>query len=492
MSIVLKVISGPSSGKEFVFDEPDIFLFGRDLECHYCLTDDKLVSRHHFMLNIDPPFIHLMDLGSLNGTYVNNEKIGGRDSQEPVNIDIAKQRAQSKQLYNNDIIKVGKTEIKVFIQPDSIEVSEDEKSSSINKIENILTSKNGDICYQCNNQIQNDEDFYTIMGGKVLCNECRTKLGTNFGIIKDQYEDNHIHLKNKNQKYNNVNNYFESLFSKKSNGQVVLPQIEGYDFLSELGRGGFGRVYLVNRVKDNKKLALKLMIANKKQVKQREKDLFQQEMENCRSLRHINIVGFEDYGFFDDLAYFTMEYCGGGCMGEFLTKNNGCLELEKALVYMVQVLDALEFIHNNKFVHRDLKPDNILLDESFKYAKIADLGLAKSLRKSVVNIPINFAGTPHYMPKEQVTHYKVLNAASDVFSIGATFYKMLTGEYVYDFTGCKDPMQAIMSGKTIPINNRKWMIPKSIADVIDKSISVEVKDRYKNASEMKIALHKAI
>lgn len=476
MGILLRVIDGPMTGKEFKFDGPDIFLFGRDKECHCCLPNDSFISRHQFILEVNPPECILKDLGSLNGTYVNEVKHGGRNSTDPLEIEEAQKRAREVELKNKDIINVGKTRIEVIVEKE------------------LLKSVN---CVKCNADIAADQkDYYIYIGGTYLCKNCRESQSEtkneNYTNLITQMEECSSKSKSND---NLLDEMLLMLYGQAAPGKKRLPQIPGYDFIKELGKGGFGKVYLVKRERDKKELAMKLMLAKKKEVREKDIALFRQEMSNCMKLCHGNIVEFEEQDYINGMFYFTMEYCGGGSVGSLLRKNKGIVSVEEAVRYILQVLEGLSFIHNNNYVHRDLKPDNILLDKQLKVAKIADLGLARNFRDSGLggfSVPINFAGTPHYMPKEQVTDFKNVTPASDVFSIGATFYKMITGWHVYDFEGIKDPIMAILRERIVPVRRRKWMLPKSIADVIDVAISPNLKDRYKNAEEMKKALEDAI
>ncbi|MEN8907485.1 MAG: FHA domain-containing serine/threonine-protein kinase [Clostridiales bacterium] len=482
MSILLKVIDGPMIGEEFKFDEPDIFLFGRDKECHCCLPNDSFISRHHFLLEVNPPECRLKDLGSLNGTFVNDEKHGGRKRLSPIKLEEAQKAAREIELKNGDMINVGKTRIQVVVEKELLRPVK---------------------CVKCSAQIPaHEKDYYIYIGGTYLCRNCREdKSNEQKKTSKSSTDINKNvfgHLRNgKNEKSNDIllDEMIALLFGQNTSGKKAIPQIPGYDFVNELGRGGFGKVYLVKRQRDHKELAMKLMLAKKKEVREKDIALFRQEMSNCMKLCHDNIVAFEEQNYINGIFYFTMEYCGGGPMSRLIAKKGGYLDVDEALPYMFQVLDGLSFIHKNNYVHRDLKPDNILLDKNYKIAKIADLGLAKNFQKTGLSgftVPINFAGTPHYMPKEQVTDFKNVTPTSDVFSIGATFYRILTGEYVYNFKGVKDPIVAILRERIVPIRERKWMIPKSIADVIDKAISPNYKERYKDAEEMKKALEKSI
>jgi serine/threonine protein kinase len=128
-------------------------------------------------------------------------------------------------------------------------------------------------------------------------------------------------------------------------------------------------------------------------------------------------------------------------------------------------------------------------------AKIADLGLAKSFTAaglSGMTITGHFAGTYQYMAREQLTQFKFVQPASDIWSIGATFYHALTGRLPHDFPPGKDPAKVVLQDAVVPIRQREASIPKPVAEVIDRSLAIQPADRYINAGEMKKALAAAL
>lgn len=136
-----------------------------------------------------------------------------------------------------------------------------------------------------------------------------------------------------------------------------------------------------------------------------------------------------------------------------------------------------------------MKPSNILLTgtPTSPVAKIADLGLAKNFDKagfSGMTVTGAFAGTPLFMPKEQVTNFKYVKPVTDVWSAGATFYSMLTGQLPRDFPPGCDPLQIILRGEIIPIGKRDPRIPRGLAAVLDKAIQANPKARFQDAAEM--------
>jgi eukaryotic-like serine/threonine-protein kinase len=143
-------------------------------------------------------------------------------------------------------------------------------------------------------------------------------------------------------------------------------------------------------------------------------------------------------------------------------------------------------------VHRDIKPENVLLvDAEMTTAKLADFGLAKSFEQaglSGLTATGAVGGTLYFMPREQITHFRVLRPASDVWAVGATLYHMLTLSYPREFVPGADPLQVILQGATVPIRRREPAIPAALAEVIDRAVDDDLARRYATAAEFRDAL----
>lgn len=281
----------------------------------------------------------------------------------------------------------------------------------------------------------------------------------------------------------------------KRNGEPV-PSIEGYDVVHQLGAGGCGAVYLALRKSDGLRVAVKVLLA-RVATQEKSKKKFLQEMELLSSLRHPNIVSFFDQGSVGGAFYFVMEFCDAGSLADLIKRRGGKVPLDEAKPIMLQALDGLAFAHARGVVHRDLKPGNILLvgRKVDRKAKVSDFGLAKSFEQaglSGLTLTGTFAGTPYYMPREQVVNFKHVKPVSDVWSIAATFYSLLTGWLPRDFPEGKDPLLVVLDGDVIPIRKRDASIPKALAAAIDHALAVNQKIRFQDATEFRDALAKAV
>jgi serine/threonine protein kinase len=269
--------------------------------------------------------------------------------------------------------------------------------------------------------------------------------------------------------------------------------IAGYELGRVLGRGGMGAVHLATRRSDGAAVAVKLMLPHVV-VDPAAREAFLREIEVTRSLRHPRIVELYDFGYEGEGFFFAMEYCPGGSALTLLRERGGRLDLETGLRLARDVLGGLAFAHDGGFVHRDVKPDNLLLAADGS-ARVTDFGLAKSFEQagfSGMTATGTVAGTPYFMPREQLTSFRQLRPASDVWSLGATLYYLLTGRHVRQFETGKDPIAVILRGGIVPIRDRDHALPEALARVIDRAIADEVEDRYKNAGEMHAALLAAV
>ena len=450
-SVHLSVTAGPMKGKAFEFEEHDTFLFGRLEECHCRLPDDGQVSRRHFIVEVNPPDARIRDFGSLNGTHVNEKKIGSREKGETPEQG-QKRKYPEVDLKDGDVIKVGQTVLTVTIEADK--------------------ATGPALCARCGKDVA--EEMGGRRQGSYICLACRQSIEMDPAQI-----------------------LMEMLAKVEGKGKPKegLPVIAGYRIKRRIDVGGFGAVYLAERETDKHPVAIKVMLA-RVAVDEDARRKFTQEIELLKNLRHPHIVTVLDSGSAGSAFYFVMEYCQGGSVADYMEANGGRLAPSVAMPIMLQALEGLAFAHSKGVVHRDLKPQNILLSGTFAQptAKLADMGLAKNFDKagfSGMTVTGAFAGTPVFMPKEQLTNFKYVKPVTDVWSMGATFYNMLSGDTPRDFPRGCDPMEVILRGEIVPLSKRAPGIPKGISAVLDKAIQASPKERFVDAREMLAALRKA-
>jgi serine/threonine protein kinase len=218
-------------------------------------------------------------------------------------------------------------------------------------------------------------------------------------------------------------------------------------------------------------------------------------------------------GCFRGTFFFTLEYCEGGSVADLLKKRGAPLPVEKATKIALQALDGLAYAHQvvlpavklaggetttgRGLVHRDLKPHNLFLargSEKF-VTKIGDYGLAKAFDLSGLSgltATGATAGTPRFMPRQQLLEYKYAKPDVDVWALAASLYYMLTLQPPRDFRSGRDPWQVVLQTNAVPIRQRLPDIPARLAAVIDEALIDDPEIRFKAASEFRAALKEAL
>ncbi len=405
----LEVVSGPIQGRRFEFDAHDTFIFGRAPDCHAELSErDGTASRHHFLLEVNPPAARLRDLGSLNGTWVNGTRHGGRG--QLTLEEAAHKRWPEVDVRDGDQIRVGATVFAVRIEGEGA-------------------------------------------GAYAAADVASSVL------------------------------------------PPPPPQVAGYAVGRLLGRGGTGAVYEARHPRDGTTVALKLL-RPEVVMDPHAREVFLREIEITARLRHPNIVTLLEHGCEGDLFFFAMEYCRGGSLAGWLLRHSDPLPPEAAVRVALLALDGLAVAHEQGYVHRDIKPENILLgDDSLGEVKVTDFGLAKSFQQaglSGMTATGAVGGTLHFMPREQLTNFRMLRPASDVWSMGATLYHMLTLSYPREFVPEMDPLQVILAGRQVPLRDREPGLPARLAAVVDRAVTDDLRVRYRSAAELRDALRGAL
>jgi hypothetical protein len=437
--VTLRVTAGPLNGRSFEFDAHDTFLFGRSPDCHAELSEsDTTASRHHFLLEVNPPSARLRDLGSLNGTHVNGVRYGGRRRHEAAGRAAPSGQAEID-LQDGDHIRVGHTEFRVTVDAPAA-------------------------CCECGCAIPPDDRFASEwVAGTYLCASCRAK-GVGFVALPLAAP---------------------APAPPRRVATPGAPEVEGYELVRPLAKGGMGAVYLARRRADGMAVALKILLP-RTLVDPAAREIFQREIDVTRSLRHPNIVQLLDHGATGDSFYFAMEYCSGGSVRAVLKARTRPFPVEDALPLARQALAGLAHAHARGVVHRDLKPENLLLGGDRGEVKIADFGLAKSFEQagwSGLTATGAVAGTLFFMPREQLTNFRVVRPVSDVWSMGATLYFLLTRQYAREFRTGQDPLPVILAGGVVPIRARDPRIPESVARVVDRALDDDTDARYPTAAE---------
>jgi len=259
-----------------------------------------------------------------------------------------------------------------------------------------------------------------------------------------------------------------------------------YQIIEELGKGGMGRVYKVLDTKIDEKVALKLIkpeVASDRETIER----FSNELKLARRIRHKNVCGMFDIGEADGSHFITMEYVHGEDLKSMIRMSTG-LTVGTVLSIGKQVCDGLAEAHGLGVVHRDLKPQNIMIDKGGN-AKIMDFGIARSLKAKGITGAGVMIGTPEYMSPEQA-EAKEVDHRSDIYSLGIILYEMATGKV--PFEGETALSIAMKHKGEIPKNPKELNpnIPADLNALILKCLEKDKARRYQTAAEVRDELEK--
>jgi len=257
-----------------------------------------------------------------------------------------------------------------------------------------------------------------------------------------------------------------------------------YEIIEELGKGGMGRVYRVEDKKLSQEVALKLIkpeIAKDKKTIER----FRGELKTARRIRHKNVCGMYDLGEEKGTNYITMEYVRGEDLKRLIRKM-GQLSVGQAIPIAKQICEGLAEAHRLGVVHRDLKPQNVMVDEDGN-ARIMDFGIARSLEAKGITGAGVMIGTPEYMSPEQVEG-KEVDQRSDIYSLGIILYEMVTGRVPFEGD---TPFTIGMKHKSEKPQNPKELntqISDDLNRVILRCLEKDKEKRYQSAGEVRSEL----
>jgi len=269
-----------------------------------------------------------------------------------------------------------------------------------------------------------------------------------------------------------------------------------YEIEEAVGAGGMGEVYRARDTRLDRTVAVKVLpahLAQSPELRQR----LEREAKAVSSLSHPNICALYDIGHEDGVDYLVMEFIDGETLAERLSK--GPVALEDTLRYGVEIADALEKAHRQGIVHRDIKPGNIMLTASG--TKLLDFGLAKAddgvgggadlTVSPTVSKPLTTAGTVlgtyQYMAPEQLEG-KEVDARTDIFSLGAVLYEMVTGRRAFAGGSQASLIGAIMNEQPAPASSVQPMTPPAFDRVIQTCLSKDPEERWQTAHDVKLQL----
>jgi len=255
---------------------------------------------------------------------------------------------------------------------------------------------------------------------------------------------------------------------------------ERYHIVKQLGEGGMGEVYLARDRELDRDVALKVIrldLASHPAILER----FKREIQLSSNVTHKNILRVYDLGEADGVKFLTMQYVHGEDLAA-LMRREGRLPLPRVVEIFHQICEGLQAAHEQGVIHRDLKPQNVLIDDRGRVA-IADFGLAKSLDYASLTEAGKVIGTPHYMSPEQVKGVD-LDPRSDIYSLGIMLYEMLTGTVPFTGSSAYEVMIQRTQRSPRPASDHNPQIPKYLLDILNRCLQAPLNLRYASVGEI--------
>lgn len=261
---------------------------------------------------------------------------------------------------------------------------------------------------------------------------------------------------------------------------------ERYVIEREVGRGGMATVYLARDLRDDRLVAIKVLLPDLGLAVG--PDRFRREIDLASRFSHPNILPLYDSGEADGLLYYVMPYVEGESVRARLDRE-GPLPIDNAVAIAIEVAVALDYACDKGVVHRDIKPENILLDEG--HALVADFGIARAVASATDEKLTQTGvalGTPRYMSPEQATGERQIDGRSDIYSLGCVLYEMLAGQPPFGGTSAQAIIMRHALDQAPPISTVRSTVSPELEAVVMRSLAKVPADRFPNAAAFAAAL----
>jgi serine/threonine protein kinase/Flp pilus assembly protein TadD len=260
---------------------------------------------------------------------------------------------------------------------------------------------------------------------------------------------------------------------------MIGKTISHYKIIEKLGAGGMGEVYLAQDTKLNRRVALKFLpiqLASDGELKER----FKREAQAAAALNHPNIITIHEVAEYEARPFIAMEYVEGESLKDVIARKE--LSIGEVLDIALQVSDGLAAAHQAGIVHRDIKPQNVLMGKDGR-VRICDFGLAKAKRDATLTQAGSTLGTIAYMSPEQAEG-KEADHRSDIFSFGVVLYEMITNQLPFKGEHDAAVMHSIVNDTPEPLARYKADVPEGLQRIVDKTLAKDKGERYQHADDL--------
>lgn len=491
--VMLTITTGRQAGTQIQLGQRTCCIVGRARQCDPRVPDPKNppeISRYHFLLDVNPPDVRIRDFGSLNGTYVNELRIGGRKGHEAV-ADVLDTNDPEHDLKDGDLIRMVQTTIRVNVETPILccgcfsELPE-------NKLAAADQGKGVYICDRC----QADSLRQSVVPtprGMVRCCHCGADAG---GEVNRARQGEYICKACRSQP---VKLARQLMKSGDPSGTFPFDQ---YTLLAQVARSATTASYLL-RLNGTMQHKLLVLALPRVPVDAKMRALFLADLEQSQRLRQARIEAFEACGYRDGLFYIVKEHVSGMTLAERLEQ--GPLDPPLALELIDQALEALDYAHHiilpasegiyaarhgwshlgirpSRLWVADREPASILLMDYAVDDRFDRVGLA-GLSRTGPECPM-----PDYLSRLQLFEYACVSPAADVWQTAACLYAMLTQHAPRDFTQGKDPWKVVLQTDPVPIRQRNPAIPAPLAAIIDRALDDSKEFHFQSAEAFRAAL----
>jgi eukaryotic-like serine/threonine-protein kinase len=446
METVLRVTSGPYEGQKYLVGRNGTFVVGRSSRVPFSMPHDLALSREHFQVENFPPVCHLVDLGSTNGTKVNGLRV------------------ERVLLREGDVVSAGGSCFTVhFSAPGS-------------------DGHTQHTCAGCGVRLEaaaNDSP------SPQRVNAPAPSADGGAATVVTSMPSAAIWL-------------CESCEARRRSFPDTSP-----DYLIEelIGEGGMGTVYRARQISRNRRVAIKMMIANST-AGEKALNYFHREMRALRDMLmpggkgHRSIVEFYDLFQIEGHFQLVMEYVDGRNALEWVRALKQPLPIASAAQIGQQLLAALDYAHSRDYVHRDIKPSNLLVMGPVHRprVKLSDFGLAKSLAdcSAFTNMTTqgDVGGSTGFLSPDHIRQFSDIKEQADIYSAGATLYFLITDKYPYlGFDPRRpDSYEMILEHPPVPLRAFRPDAPEGLEKILHKALQKQPRDRWQSARAMAEAL----